>query len=176
MCEKLDLADFEAGVRVAGQKFYFLKNEAAFLEAALVQYAMHTCVKAGYTPIITPDLARVDVLEGIGFMPRDSSGDAAGLHRRRYRPLPHRHRGNHARRDAPRPHLRRNGTAEALRRVIALLPHRSRGCLVETPADSYRVHQFTKVEMFAFCTPENSEETSPRNQAHSRSKSSTAWG
>ena len=59
------------GRAVAGQKFYFLKNEAVLLELALVQYAMHTLLKHGYTPIITPDLARVDVLEGIGFMPRD---------------------------------------------------------------------------------------------------------
>ena len=64
----LDLADFEAGTKVAGQKFYFLKNEAALLEIALVQYAIQAAVKAGYTPIITPDLARVEVLEGIGFL------------------------------------------------------------------------------------------------------------
>jgi seryl-tRNA synthetase len=69
LCEALDLADFEAGTKVAGQKFYFLKNEAALLEIALVQYAMQTAVKAGYTPIITPDLARVEVLEGSGSCP-----------------------------------------------------------------------------------------------------------
>ncbi len=68
--EAFDLVDFEAGASVAGQKFYFLKNEAVLLELALVQYAMGTLQKHGYTPIITPDLARVDVLEGIGFMPR----------------------------------------------------------------------------------------------------------
>src|SRR5947207_1384616 len=69
--EALDLADFEAGAKVAGQKFYFLKNEAALLELALVQYAMHALVREGFTPIITPDLARAEVLEGIGFIPRD---------------------------------------------------------------------------------------------------------
>ncbi len=69
LAEKLDLVDFEAGASVAGQKFYFLKNEAALLEIALVQYAMHKLLREGYTPIITPDLARVDVLEGIGFIP-----------------------------------------------------------------------------------------------------------
>ena len=42
LCEKLDLADFEAGTKVAGQKFYFLKNEGALLEIALVQYAIQT--------------------------------------------------------------------------------------------------------------------------------------
>ena len=70
LAEALDLVDFEAGSAVAGQKFYFLKNEAVLLELALVQYAMrHARCTQGYTPVITPDLARVEVLEGIGFMP-----------------------------------------------------------------------------------------------------------
>ena len=71
LAEKLDLVDFEAGASVAGQKFYFLKNEAVLLELALVQYAMQMLQREGYTPIITPDVARVEVLEGIGFIPRD---------------------------------------------------------------------------------------------------------
>src|SRR5436309_6011164 len=66
LAEALDLVDFEAGSSVAGQKFYFLKNEAALLEIALVQYAMHTLVQEGYTPVVTPDVARAEVLEGIG--------------------------------------------------------------------------------------------------------------
>ena len=61
VAEALDLVDFEAGSAVAGQKFYFLKNDAVLLELALIQYAMTTLLKHGYTPIITPDLARVDV-------------------------------------------------------------------------------------------------------------------
>src|SRR5205085_4450562 len=71
LAEALDLVDFEAGASVAGQKFYFLKNEGVLLELALVQYAMQTLLREGYTPIITPDLARAEVLEGIGFIPRD---------------------------------------------------------------------------------------------------------
>src|SRR6266849_3243605 len=71
LAESLKLVDFEAGASVTGQKFYFLKNEAALLELALVQYAMQTLVQEGYTPVITPDVARVEVLEGIGFLPRD---------------------------------------------------------------------------------------------------------
>lgn len=71
LAEALDLVDFEAGASVTGQKFYFLKNEAVLLELALIQYAMQKLLARGYTPVITPDLARVDVLEGIGFMPRD---------------------------------------------------------------------------------------------------------
>src|SRR5262249_25059326 len=64
LAEKLDLVDFEAGASVTGQKFYFLKNEAVLMELALIQYAMEALIAAGYTPVITPDLARVDVLEG----------------------------------------------------------------------------------------------------------------
>ena len=106
LAEALDLVDFEAGASVAGQKFYYLKNEAALLELALVQYAIKTLVDEGYTPVITPDVARVEVLEGIGFIPRPGPGKAADLHDRRHRPLSHRHGRDHARRHAPQSHLR----------------------------------------------------------------------
>ena len=62
--------DFEAGARVAGHGFYFLKNEAVLLELALSRYALEVLLGEGFTPMITPDLARNDVLEGIGFIPR----------------------------------------------------------------------------------------------------------
>ena len=58
LAEALDLVDFEAGAKVAGQKFYYLKNEAVLLELALIQYAIGVLLHEGYTPIITPDLAR----------------------------------------------------------------------------------------------------------------------
>ena len=82
--------------------------------------------KQGYTPIITPDVARVEVLEGIGFIPRSRPGKAADLHHRRHRPVPDRHGRDHARRHAPRPDLRRAGPADEVRRPVALLPHRGR--------------------------------------------------
>jgi seryl-tRNA synthetase len=157
LCEALDLADFEAGTRVTGQKFYFLKNEAALLEVALVQYAMQTCVAAGYTPIITPDLARVEILEGIGFMPRDPNPDTrqvytvadtdlcliataeitlGGMHRDRI----------FDEAELPKRYV---GLSHCFRTEAGAAGRDTRGL--------YRVHQFTKVEMFAFCAPENSE-------------------
>ncbi|AWM41898.1 Serine--tRNA ligase [Gemmata obscuriglobus] len=157
LCEALDLADFEAGTKVAGQKFYFLKNEAALLEIALVQYAMQTAVKAGYTPIITPDLARVEVLEGIGFMPRDPNPDTrqvytvadtdlcliataeitlGGMHRDRI----------FDEAELPKRYV---GLSHCFRTEAGAAGRDTRGL--------YRVHQFTKVEMFAFCTPETSD-------------------
>jgi len=157
LAEALDLVDFEAGASVAGQKFYFLKNEAALLELALVQYAMQTLVREGYTPVITPDVARVEVLEGIGFIPRDPNPETRQVY------------------TIADSDLCLIATAEItlggmLRDKVldeAALPKKYVGLshCFRTEAGApgrdtrglYRVHQFTKVEMFAFCTPEQSE-------------------
>jgi seryl-tRNA synthetase len=158
LCETLKLADFEAGTSVAGQKFYFLTNEGALLEMALVQYAMKALVSQGYTPVITPDVARVEVLEGIGFLPRDPDPEKrqvytlagtdlclvataeitlGGMHRDKIfdeKALP----------------LKYVGLSHCFRMEAGAAGAETRGL--------YRVHQFTKVEMFAFCTPEQSED------------------
>ena len=70
LAEQHNLIDFDGGARVAGHGFYFLKNEAALLELALQQFAMERLLREGFTPMVTPDLARGDVLKGIGFIPR----------------------------------------------------------------------------------------------------------
>lgn len=158
LCDSLQLADFEAGASVSGQKFYFLKNEGALLELALVQYAMSTLVKEGYTPVITPDLARVEVLEGIGFIPRDPDPEKrqvytvegtdlclvataeitlGGMHRDQILDET----------QLPRKYV---GLSHCFRTEAGAPGKDTRGL--------YRVHQFTKVEMFAFATPEQSEE------------------
>ncbi len=158
LAEALDLVDFEAGASVAGQKFYYLKNEAALLELALVQYAMKTLVQEGYTPVVTPDVARVEVLEGIGFIPRDPDPEKrqiysiadtdlcliataeitlGGMHR------------DHVfdELDLPKKYV---GLSHCFRTEAGAPGRDTRGL--------YRVHQFTKVEMFAFCTPDQSED------------------
>ncbi len=155
LAEALDLVDFEAGASVAGQKFYFLKNEAVLLEMALVQYAMERLIRAGYTPIITPDVARVEVLEGIGFIPRGpetqiySIADSdlcliataeitlGGMHRDQ----------TFEAKDLPKRYV---GLSHCFRTEAGAPGRDARGL--------YRVHQFTKVEMFAFCMAEQSEE------------------
>ena len=68
--EKLDLFDFEAGTRVTGQKFYFLKNQAVLLELALQRLALDVLMEEGFIPHLTPDLARRKVVDGIAFSPR----------------------------------------------------------------------------------------------------------
>ncbi len=157
LVEALDLADTEAGARVAGQKFYFLKNEGALLELALVQYAMNALVKEGFTPVITPDLARAEVLEGIGFLPRDPNPETrqvytvadtdlclvataeitlGGMHMNQLL-------------DESQLPLRYVGLSHCFRTEAGAAGRDTRGL--------YRVHQFTKVEMFVFCTPEQSD-------------------
>lgn len=153
--EALDLVDFDAGSAVVGQKFYYLKNEAALLEIALVQYAMTKLVNEGFTPIITPDLAREEVLEGIGFIPRGPETQIysientdlcliataeitlGGMHRDKIL----------NEKELPQKYV---GLSHCFRTEAGAPGRDARGL--------YRVHQFTKVEMFMFCTPEQSDE------------------
>jgi seryl-tRNA synthetase len=157
LVDALDLADFEAGAKVAGQKFYFLKNEAVLLELALVQYAMQTLVKDGFTPVITPDLARAEVLEGIGFIPRDPNPETRQVYTVADSDLcliatAEITLGGMFKDtvldelDLP---LRYGGLSHCFRTEAGAPGRDTRGL--------YRVHQFTKVEMFAFCTPDQSE-------------------
>ncbi len=73
--EMFDLYDFNSASKLTGNKFVFMKNEAALLELALINYALNLVAKKpGFTPVTTPDFARVNVLEACGFQPRDEAG------------------------------------------------------------------------------------------------------
>jgi seryl-tRNA synthetase len=154
LAEALDLVDFEAGSQVAGQKFYFLKNEGVLLELALVQYALQQLISAGYTPVITPDLARAEILEGIGFIPRGpetqiyaiADSDLCLIATAEIT-LGGMHRGQIL--DEAKLPLRYVGLSHCFRTEAGAPGRDTRGL--------YRVHQFTKVEMFAFCVPEESD-------------------
>lgn len=152
IAEKLDLIDFEAGSRVAGHGFYYLKNDAVLLEMALVQFALQKLRSKGFTLYTTPDLARDSVLEGIGFNPR---GDETQIY------------------SVADTDLSLVATAEItlggalkdqvldvneLPLKLAGLSHCFRteaGAHGRATRGIYRVHQFTKVEMFAFTAPES---------------------
>jgi seryl-tRNA synthetase len=152
--EALDLIDFEAGARVARQKFYFLKNEAVLLELALVQYAMGILIAEGYTPIITPDVARSEVLEGIGFIPRGPETQIYSLENTDLCLI--------ATAEITLGGMHRDQILDELQLPIKYvgLSHCFRteaGAPGRDTRGIYRVHQFTKVEMFAFCAPDQSE-------------------
>ncbi|KAG0221859.1 seryl-tRNA synthetase [Mortierella sp. GBA43] len=73
LARQLDLIDFESATAVTGSRWYYLKNEAALLELALIQFATQRAVKAGFMPVITPDVVRPEVVQGCGFQPRDEA-------------------------------------------------------------------------------------------------------
>ncbi len=153
LAEELDLVDFEAGSKVAGQKFYFLKNDAVLLELALVQYAMGVLIREGYTPIITPDVARNEVLEGIGFIPRGPETQIYSLENTDLCLI--------ATAEITLGGMHQDQILDELQLPIKYvgLSHCFRteaGAPGRDTRGLYRVHQFTKVEMFAFCTPDQS--------------------
>ncbi len=65
--EEFDLFDFQSASNITGNKFVFLKNEAALLELALINWATNIVVKKGFTPMTTPDIARTHIVEACGF-------------------------------------------------------------------------------------------------------------
>ncbi|KAG0348815.1 hypothetical protein BG004_004074 [Podila humilis] len=73
LAKTLDLVDFEAATAVTGSRWYYLKNEAALLELALIQFATQRAVQKGFTPVITPDVVRPEVVQACGFQPRDEA-------------------------------------------------------------------------------------------------------
>ena len=150
LAEKHDLIDFEAGARVAGSGFYFLKNEAALLELALVQYAAQTAVKAGFTLHITPDLARDEVLFGTGYSPRGNetqiysvAGTDLSLVATAEITLGGAMRDQIV--EIETLPIRVAGVSHCFRTEAGAAGRATRGI--------YRVHQFTKVELFAFTAP-----------------------
>jgi len=152
--QDLDIVDFDAGTKVSGTKFYYLKNEGVFLELGLVRYALDILHKKGFTPFITPDIARTEILEGIGFNPRGAEsnvylldGEDSCLVGTAEITLGGYHADTILAKD--KLPLRMAGLSHCFRREAGAAGQFSKGL--------YRVHQFTKLEMFAYCLPEESE-------------------
>lgn len=150
----LDLIDFEAGAKVTGVKFYYLKNEAVFLEQALSLYGLNILRKHGFKPFITPDLAKEEILLGVGFNPRGPESNLYNLVEDNLClvgtaeiTLGGYHSGEILRKeDLP---LLYCGLSHCFRKEAGAAGQFSKGL--------YRVHQFTKLEMFIYCTPEDGE-------------------
>ncbi|MEN0109564.1 MAG: serine--tRNA ligase [Planctomycetota bacterium] len=150
-----DLVDFEAGGRVAGHGFYFLKNEAVLLELALQRYAVSLLADEGFTPMATPDLARGDVVQGVGFIPRGPETQIYSVENHDLNlvataeiTLGGLYAGQ-VLEEADLP-IKLCGISHCFRTEAGAAGRASRGL--------YRVHQFTKIEMFAFTVPEQSED------------------
>src|SRR5215211_447609 len=152
--EQLGIIDFDAGAKVAGSKFYFLRGGAVLLELGLVRYAMDILMERGYQPTITPDLARDEMLVGTGFVPRGPETQIYSVENSELSLIATAEIAlagsltDEIVQDKELP-IRLAGLSHCFRTEAGSHGRASRGL--------YRVHQFTKVEMFAFTTPEQSE-------------------
>ena len=153
---KRDWVDFERGAKVAGTKFYYLKNELALLENALIQFGLKKVLEKGFNFITVPDLVSSKVLEGTGFNPRTSDqsdeyfieGEDLALIATAEIALT----GYHVNeiideKDLP---LKYAGLSACFRKEAGSAGKHTRGL--------FRVHQFNKLEMYVFCLPEKSKE------------------
>ncbi|MCL2440673.1 MAG: serine--tRNA ligase [Treponema sp.] len=156
--QDLDIIDFDSATKVSGTKFYYLKNEGVFLELGLVRYALDILQKKGFTPFITPDIAREEILEGIGFNPRGAESNVYTLEGDDTSPraclvgtAEITLGGYYSNQILPRENLplRMAGLSHCFRREAGAAGQFSKGL--------YRVHQFTKLEMFVYCLPEESD-------------------
>ncbi|MDR0376986.1 MAG: serine--tRNA ligase, partial [Spirochaetaceae bacterium] len=148
--QDLDIIDFDSATRVSGTKFYYLKNEGVFLELALTRYALDILQKRGFTPFITPDVAREEILEGIGFNPRGAESNVYALEGEGTYLVGTAEitlGGYYSNMILPMEKLpvRMAGLSHCFRREAGAAGQFSKGL--------YRVHQFTKVEMFVCCLP-----------------------
>ena len=149
-----DLIDFEAGARVAGAGFYFLRNEAVLLDLALQQFAIQQLMQKGFTPISTPDVADSKILQGIGFMPRGPETQIYSIENTELNLVATAEitlGGMLADQilDAEELPLKLVGLSHCFRTEAGAAGRASKGL--------YRVHQFTKIEMFAFTAPDQSD-------------------
>jgi len=163
LAEALDMVDFKSPTITSGARFVALKNRGVFLEFALVQFALSVLNTHGFEAMMTPELVHADVIEGCGFNPK-------GEHSHVY----HVHAEGDGHKDSD---LCLAGTSEIalagsqanvlFRDAEKQLPKRLAGFSHCFRAEAggggafgrglYRLHQFSKVEMFIFCHPSESE-------------------
>ena len=157
ICKKFDLVDFEGPARTSGAHFYALKGVTALLEIALTSWAMNRAIQKGFTPISAPDVIKERFIVACGFQPRRTGKIGS---------LPIYTITNDSTTEDP---LVLAGTSEMflasqfsgqtlknLPKKYVAVSHCFRSEVGHHTAASrglYRVHQFTKIELFVFCDP-----------------------
>ena len=149
----LGAIDVERGAKVSGSRFYYLTGVGALLEFALVNYAISSATRNGFTPVIPPVLVKPAAMEGTGFLGQASENvfhleqDDFYLVGTSEVPLAAYHMDEII--DAKKLPLRYAGYSSCFRREAGTYGKDTRGII--------RVHQFDKVEMFSFCKPEDAQ-------------------
>ncbi|MCG7525136.1 serine--tRNA ligase [Streptomyces sp. OfavH-34-F] len=151
--EALGAIDMERGAKVSGSRFYYLTGVGALLELALVNAAIAQATEAGFTPMLTPTLVRPRAMEGTGFLGQAADDvyhldkDDQYLVGTSEVPLAAYHMDEII--DAEKLPLRYAGYSSCYRREAGTYGKDTRGI--------FRVHQFTKVEMFSYVDPADAE-------------------
>ena len=152
--------DFEGGAKVAGAKFYFLKGDLALLENAILQYAIETVTREQFLYITVPHLVNSRTAQGAGFSPRSDKeaneyfveGEDLSLIATAEMPLTGLHADDIISEDnLP---ILYAGYSACYRREAGTYGKHTRGL--------FRVHQFNKLELYAFCSPDKSAEMHQR--------------
>jgi seryl-tRNA synthetase len=159
--QHLDLFDLESAASVTGTSFYYLRRAAALLELALIQWSMNRCVARGFTPISTPDIVRMAVANACGFRPRDQEASQTYLvapnatHRKTHSPS----LCLSATAEIPLAGMLAGKAIEKTHRLVAFgrCFRAEAGGRGRENRGLYRVHQFSKVEMFVACGPTESD-------------------
>lgn len=154
LAKNLDLIDVDKAGEISGSRFGYLKNEAVLLEFALVDLAMKTLIKEGFTPIIPPVLVKPEIMKGMGKMSFVKDKDAYHLPEddlylvgsSEHSIGPYHMNETLKEEDLPRRYV---GFSTCFRREAGSYGKDTKGIL--------RVHQFDKVEMITFSKPEDSE-------------------
>ncbi|OHA18044.1 MAG: serine--tRNA ligase [Candidatus Taylorbacteria bacterium RIFCSPHIGHO2_01_FULL_46_22b] len=150
----LDVIDFERGTKTSGAKFYFTKNDLVLLNHALIQYGVDVLRKHDFVIMETPDLVKNEILSGVGFAPRGPESNTYATEEGDLSLIATAEitlGGYHAREvlDLSKGPLKYAGISHCFRKEAGTYGKASKGL--------YRVHQFTKLEMFVYCKPEESE-------------------
>lgn len=151
----LDIVDFKAGAKVTGSQFYYLKNEAVLLDLALQKFGMDFFRNKGFELVITPDMAKSRFYLGTGYAPR---GDEAQTYTIEGEDL-----GLIATAEVTMAGYFADETltSSELPKKYAAVSHcfrKEAGAYGKYSKGLYRVHQFTKLEMFVYCTAEQSQQ------------------
>lgn len=156
IAERKGIVEFEQAAKISGSSWYYLKGDGALLENALVQYGLAQALKAGYEFVIPPMIVKNEVIGACGFKPRDQNNEQqiyeisdsdtsligtseiplAGLHCNTIFPQSE---------SFPKKYV---GISRAFRAEAG-----SRG---KDTKGLYRVHEFTKLELFHFTRPDSS--------------------
>ena len=149
----LGAIDTERGAKVSGSRSYYLTGVGAMLEFALVNYAIQSALKAGFTPVIPPVLVKPAAMEGTGFLGQ-AAENVYHLEKDDYYlvgtsevPLAAYHMDEVL--PGEKLPMRYAGYSSCFRREAGSYGKDTRGII--------RVHQFDKVEMFSFCKPEDAK-------------------